>query len=526
MLDNTWQEETITWSNAPAAETTMLAELGAVSPNTWYEVNLTTHITSDGTYSLRISDSQGGADYSSKEGANAPKMLVALGGATPQSCAGTATATPTPGATNTPTPTNTPGPSPTPTNTLTPSATPAGTNTPTPPAPAAFNNATFVYDGDGKRVKSAFNNNTTTTYFVGTHYEVTNPGTNQTITKYYYAGAQRIAMRTNGTLNYLLGDHLGSTSLTTNASGQIVSELRYKAWGEVRYPANGQNPGPSDYTYTGQYSDSYINLLWYGSRHYDPELGRFIQPDSIVPLASQGVQAWDRYAYVNNSPLSYVDPSGHDAVAWPLIAVFILLLTLPGDTGPYEVSPLNEAVSEASLRFVDPIDWIYTGIECRAGQCSGTDIVLAAAPFANGGMDNAAKALRRALESGKWTNRTESMSDAARKYQNFISGRSDNKVFELGGYAFDGFDASKGVLLEAKNIPENFINSATGEFKPWVSGTDDWLQQAENQINAADGLKINWYFNSEAAKDAMYKLFIKHNPDLLDSIELIHKPMK
>jgi len=66
---------------------------------------------------------------------------------------------------------------------------------------------------------------TNTTYFVGGYYEVTNG----TVTKYYYAGSQRIAMRTNGTLNFLLGDHLGSTSLTTDATGIVISELRYKA---------------------------------------------------------------------------------------------------------------------------------------------------------------------------------------------------------------------------------------------------------------------------------------------------------
>jgi hypothetical protein len=41
-------------------------------------------------------------------------------------------------------------------------------------------------------------------------------------------------------------------------------------------------------------------------------LGRWAQPDSIVPLASQGVQAWDRYAFVSNNPVRYNDPSGHD----------------------------------------------------------------------------------------------------------------------------------------------------------------------------------------------------------------------
>ncbi|MDQ3004943.1 MAG: DNRLRE domain-containing protein [Chloroflexota bacterium] len=68
--DDSWQEETVTWNNAPTADTQVLASLGSVSANTWYEVNLTSHITGDGTYSLRISDSQGGADYSSKASYN------------------------------------------------------------------------------------------------------------------------------------------------------------------------------------------------------------------------------------------------------------------------------------------------------------------------------------------------------------------------------------------------------------------------------------------------------------------------
>lgn len=62
---------------------------------------------------------------------------------------------------------------------------------------------------------------------------------------------------------------------------------------------------------TGQFEDGYINLIEMGARWYDPVLGRWMQPDIIVPLATQGVQAFDRYAYVNNSPTNYVDPSGH-----------------------------------------------------------------------------------------------------------------------------------------------------------------------------------------------------------------------
>lgn len=130
-----------------------------------------------------------------------------------------------------------------------------------------------------------------------------------TATKYYFAGAQRVAMRTGSTLSYLLSDHLGSTSITTNSSGALVSELRYKPWGEVRLPANGQNPGPSKYTFTGQYSYATdFGLMFYNARFYDPALGRFTSADTIIP---GGVQGLDRYAYANNSPIMYIDPSGH-----------------------------------------------------------------------------------------------------------------------------------------------------------------------------------------------------------------------
>jgi RHS repeat-associated protein len=120
-------------------------------------------------------------------------------------------------------------------------------------------------------------------------------------------------MRSNGTLSYILSDHLGSTSLTTDTSGAVTSELRYNAWGEIRY-VNGTPPtgyAYRGYTYTGQYS--YVGdfgLMYYNARFYDPYLNHFTQPDSIVPDPSNS-QAWDRYAYAFNNPIRYTDPTGH-----------------------------------------------------------------------------------------------------------------------------------------------------------------------------------------------------------------------
>ncbi len=55
----------------------------------------------------------------------------------------------------------------------------------------------------------------TTTTFVGNYYEVSSvTGQGSSVTKYYYAGASRMAMNVNGTVTYLLSDQLGSTSIT------------------------------------------------------------------------------------------------------------------------------------------------------------------------------------------------------------------------------------------------------------------------------------------------------------------------
>jgi hypothetical protein len=50
----------------------------------------------------------------------------------------------------------------------------------------------------------------------------------------------------------------------------------------------------------------------YHARFFDEALGRFISPDSITPGGPQGL---NRYAYVLNNPINFIDPSGHNACA-------------------------------------------------------------------------------------------------------------------------------------------------------------------------------------------------------------------
>ncbi|MFZ3080680.1 MAG: RHS repeat-associated core domain-containing protein [Bellilinea sp.] len=132
-------------------------------------------------------------------------------------------------------------------------------------------------------------------------------GSQQNERKYYFAGANRIAMRENGTLTWLLSDHLGSTSVTANASGSLASSLRYTAFGEVRATSGTTS---TDYRYTGQREESELGLYYYVARFYDPSIMQFNQPDSLIPDPYNPLD-WDRYAYSRNNPIRYNDPTGH-----------------------------------------------------------------------------------------------------------------------------------------------------------------------------------------------------------------------
>lgn len=131
VADTTWTEAGVTWNTAPAADANILGTLGSVVAGTWYEIDVTSLVTRDGTFSLKVtSNSTNGADYSSKEGTAgvAPQLVITT--------ASTATATNTQSPTFTPTasPSRTPTGNSTPVQSLTPSQTPVpsftSTNTP------------------------------------------------------------------------------------------------------------------------------------------------------------------------------------------------------------------------------------------------------------------------------------------------------------------------------------------------------------------------------------------------------------
>ena len=114
----------------------------------------------------------------------------------------------------------------------------------------------------------------------------------------------------------------GDITRIYNSEGSIEATYVYDAYGRVKVinsigeeDTNIEFIGNiNPFRYRGYYFDIETGLYYLNSRYYDPELGRFISPDTMEYLSPNSINGLNLYCYCNNNPIMYVDPSGHSAL--------------------------------------------------------------------------------------------------------------------------------------------------------------------------------------------------------------------
>jgi len=146
-----------------------------------------------------------------------------------------------------------------------------------------------------------------------------------------------VAQRESTTLKYIHQDSLSSTSVMSTSTGTLDSSITF-------FPFGGTRTGSvsSDKKFTGQRLDV-TGLYYYNARYYDPLIGRFISADTIVQSPANP-QTLNRYSYVMNNPLKYIDPSGHDENEDNLNTLI----------GKFRFDPVNDAEIIDALRSILP----------------------------------------------------------------------------------------------------------------------------------------------------------------------------
>ena len=167
----------------------------------------------------------------------------------------------------------------------------------------------YFYDGEGKRVKKK-------SYQGGVLDEET---------VFVYSSGKLIAEYSskppaqNPTTSFTITDQLGSPRVLVNTLGQVISRRDFMPFGEEldadeTYRKTLQKYGQTDSVrqkFTGYERDNESELDFAQARMYNPAHGRFTAVDPLLASGMPGnPQTWNRYTYVLNNPLIFVDPTG------------------------------------------------------------------------------------------------------------------------------------------------------------------------------------------------------------------------
>jgi len=196
-------------------------------------------------------------------------------------------------------------------------------------AHANGNSSQFAYDPAGNRWKQVakYGSSTETTHYIGGMLEKVSQG-GATKWRHYLRAPGGVMLQVRGSdgspapMRYLAVDHLGSTDRIADADGKVIAAASFDAFGARRKPTWTGVPTAGELAamaavtrdgFTGHEHLDNVELVHMNGRAYDPTLGRFISADPYVPMPYDG-QGLNRYSYVLNNPLAFVDPSGFEPI--------------------------------------------------------------------------------------------------------------------------------------------------------------------------------------------------------------------
>ena len=180
----------------------------------------------------------------------------------------------------------------------------------------------FTYDANGLRTQRTDYNHYNYYYGAYEHYEYQYDSSGRLIymdhmgdTMYFsydpVTGFPQTMIR-SGMVFYYVTNSRGDVMAILDDSGNYCAVYEYDAWGNVLYASDCNDCIIAEYNpllYRGYIYDWETGLYYLQSRYYDPEIGRFINADAYA-ATGQGFVGNNMFAYCNNSPVIFKDPSG------------------------------------------------------------------------------------------------------------------------------------------------------------------------------------------------------------------------
>ena len=169
------------------------------------------------------------------------------------------------------------------------------------------------------------------------HYSYDSYG-NLSVIKYYKND-------TDYNVFYVMTNVFGDVISLHNANGTMVASYEYDSWGNVIAMTDTTGIGIATINpirYRGYYYDSETGLYYLSSRYYDPQVGRFLNADGYL-FTGRTMLGHNLFAYCNNNPIIYTDPSGESFISAVLLTLMVIGITvsLSSSTANPEKEPID-----------------------------------------------------------------------------------------------------------------------------------------------------------------------------------------
>ena len=184
-----------------------------------------------------------------------------------------------------------------------------------------------IYNGEGQRIQKVDGDEMTNYYYQdGIAAYTTDADGNQNSQNLIGTEGNVLAterFKGDDTQYYLYNkDIQGSTTSLVKEDGSVDATYQYTDFGETTI--HGDDQADNEVCYTGGIYDQTTGLYYLNARYYDPEEGRFLTEDTYRGENDQP-DTQHLYVYCANNPVNYVDPSGHFAIAVPILVKLVLV---------------------------------------------------------------------------------------------------------------------------------------------------------------------------------------------------------
>jgi RHS repeat-associated protein len=165
----------------------------------------------------------------------------------------------------------------------------------------------------------------------------------------------------NGNRYFYHSDHLGSSSLITDASGNVTQQLDYLPYGEVFLEKRANVDYSTPYRFNGKELDEETGLYYYGARYMNPRLSIWYATD----LLQEKYPEVSTYLYCHGNPICIYDKDGNDDVY--INNNHQIIKVVQGSPNICVVMPNGKRVLFSNIEF-GRTSWLPAGWNCGNRQ--------------------------------------------------------------------------------------------------------------------------------------------------------------